>query len=126
MNDLDLLDAELVGARPDYVSKLSPGATAEYNKQVAAYFKKGMKPDDVDRAMGSYGPSYFEDRARASARSVAPAVRAAGGAALAAKNCGADGDPQAWLLLLLCVLALCLIWFAASQLRRPAEPEAAP
>lgn len=125
LRDLDLLDAELVGVKPDYVSRLSPGAVAEYNKQVDAYYAKGIKPDDVDRAMGSYGPSYFEDKARAATRTTttrAPVARAAGAAAVAAKSCGADGDMQAWLLFALCVIVLCLVWLAMSR-ARPSEEQ---
>lgn len=128
--DLEMLGAEdvpIVGARPPWADTLSPGAMAEFNKQVSAFYDKGMKPDDVDRQMASYGPSYFEGKAKAAAPRPAPAparaaaVRAAGGAAVAAKGCAADGDPQAWLLLLACLAVLCVIYLGALHLRRGAD-----
>lgn len=123
MRDLELLDADLLGAAPDWAQKLSPGAAAAFNAKVSALYKEGKTSDQVDRLMATYGPSYFEDLARPKGGGAAPsrAVRAAGGAAMAAKGCGADGDAQAWLLFAVCMLVLFIAWCALQARRGPGD-----
>ena len=119
MRDLELLDADLLGAAPDWARQLSPGASDHFNAKVSALYKEGKTPDQVDRLMATYGPSYFEDLARPKGGGAAPsrAVRAAGGAAMAAKGCGADGDAHAWALFCLCLALVLLAVFTARALR---------